>query len=177
LKLKDLKKDKKILIVGICAAGKSTLARKLSSELNLPVIHLDQHFWNPGWVVSDEAKWVETIKNLTQKPKWIMEGNYSSTFDIRFPEADTIIVLDFNRYLAMYRAIKRLIKFRGKTRPDMTEGCQERFDLEFMKFVWNFPRDHMPRTDEAIRQFGAGKKIYRFNKPKELQNFLRDNLP
>ena len=43
---------KRILIIGCCGAGKTTLANVLSKRLNLPVVHLDRLWWNPGWIES-----------------------------------------------------------------------------------------------------------------------------
>lgn len=163
----------KILIIGICGAGKSTLANELNRKIGIPVIHLDQHFWKPGWVESEKRKWSEKVLELTSQSKWIMEGNYSSSFNLRFPEADTLIVLDYNPLLAMYRATKRIISFYGKTRPDLSSNCPERFNWEFYKFIWNFNKNHKPRTDEAIRKYGQHLKIYRFKNPRETSLFLQ----
>ncbi len=45
--------------------------------------------------------------------------------------ADTIIFLDIHRTICAYRAFKRVVQYRNKTRPDMGAGCKERFDLQF----------------------------------------------
>ena len=39
----------KILIIGCSGSGKSTLARQLKEKLGLPVVHLDQLWWQEGW--------------------------------------------------------------------------------------------------------------------------------
>jgi adenylate kinase family enzyme len=38
------------LVLGTGGAGKSRLSREMAEILNLPIIHLDRHYWNPGWV-------------------------------------------------------------------------------------------------------------------------------
>ena len=40
---------KKIMIIGCCGSGKTTLAKKLSNKLNLPLIHLDKLNWRDNW--------------------------------------------------------------------------------------------------------------------------------
>ena len=88
-------KSKRILVIGSSGAGKSTLSKKLNSLLSLPVIHLDVHYHNPNWQEPTKEEWEIILKKLVRKPKWIMDGNYSDSFDIRIPRADTIIYLDY----------------------------------------------------------------------------------
>ena len=40
---------KKIVIPGNSGAGKTTLALQLQQKLNLPLYHLEQLWWLPGW--------------------------------------------------------------------------------------------------------------------------------
>ena len=124
---------KRIVIIGSGGAGKSTFARQLSEKLNIEVYHLDAILWKPNWVGTprDEQKRIQY--KLVEKESWIIDGNYGGTLDIRLNTADTIILLDIHRVICLYRAIKRTFQYRNKTRPDMAEGCEERFDLEFLK--------------------------------------------
>ena len=43
--MKPTNNMKKIVIVGCAGCGKSTLAKLLGSNLNLPVFHLDTIYW------------------------------------------------------------------------------------------------------------------------------------
>src|SRR3989339_414040 len=94
---------KKILIIGSCGSGKSTFAKALSKKLNLPLIGLDQCYWKHGWVRPEREEWRKRVSELVKGENWIMEGNYQSTFDIRFPASDTIIVLNINRFICFWR--------------------------------------------------------------------------
>ncbi len=86
----------KVLVLGCPGAGKSTFSVHLSQVLNLPVIHLDQLFWNPGWVQTDQAQFRNQVQSEVAKAKWVMDGNYSRSFDLRLSHADLIVVLDRN---------------------------------------------------------------------------------
>jgi len=163
---------RKVFIIGICGAGKSTLARQLSQKIEFPVIHLDQYYWKSGWVTQEKKDFENKVKELSKQESWIMDGNYSSTFNIRFAQADTLIVLDYSRYMAIFRSTKRIISYYGKSRPDMSSNCPERFDLDFYKYMWKFNKQHKPRTDQAIKDYGSNLNIYRFKQPKEAQAFL-----
>lgn len=131
----------RIVIVGPPGSGKSTLGKTLSDKLDIPVTHLDSLFFKAGWVEIEKKELVEKVTHLiSTNEKWIIEGNYSSTFPIRLQHCDQVIFLDYPRSLYLFRAIKRSFKYYGRTRPDMAEGCFERFDFSFFKYVWNFPK-------------------------------------
>ncbi|NEY74216.1 DNA topology modulation protein, partial [Bacillus mesophilus] len=119
---------KKVVLIGSGGSGKSTLARQLGEKLKINVYHLDALFWKPNWVgvLKDEQRKVQN--DLVNKEEWIIDGNYGGTMDIRLNAADTIILLDINRTICVYRAFKRMMQYRNKTRPDMGEGCEERID-------------------------------------------------
>src|SRR4051795_3108849 len=122
---------KKIVLIGSGGSGKSTLARKLGEKLKINVLHLDSLFWKPGWVETPREEWIDTQQYFLKKECWIMDGNYGGTMDIRLNAADTIIFLDIPRTICVFRAFKRMLQYRNKTRPDMGEGCEERFNYEF----------------------------------------------
>ncbi len=47
----------RVAVVGSGGAGKSTFARDLGRRTGIPVIHLDQHHWKPGWVETPPEDW------------------------------------------------------------------------------------------------------------------------
>lgn len=98
---------KRIAIIGSPGAGKSTLAWQLGEILGLPVFHLDRLFWKPGWIPSPKSLWIAMQSTLVTRDSWIIDGNYGSTLHIRVEAADTIIFLDFPRYICLGQAVKR----------------------------------------------------------------------
>lgn len=42
--------DHRVLDDGMMGSGKSTFVHALAARTGLPVIHLDVHYWKPGWV-------------------------------------------------------------------------------------------------------------------------------
>ncbi len=131
----------RIIIIGCGGAGKSTLARQLGEKLELPVVHLDRLFWRPGWVQVSQEEFDDLLRVELEKEKWIMDGNFNRTIPRRVERCDTIIYLDFNRFTCLWGVMKRLLTNIGKVRPDMGEGCPEKIDFEFLKWIWNFNRD------------------------------------
>ena len=162
----------RVLVIGICGAGKSTLAVELGRRLGLPVFHLDREYWRPGWEPTPEDEWLPHVAALVEGERWVIDGNYSSSQHLRFPAADTIVDLDFPRRIALPRVIRRVVQGYGRVRWDLGEGCPERFDWEFLRFVWDFPRFQRPPTEEALRTHAAGKHVIRLTRPREVRRFL-----
>lgn len=162
----------RIAIIGCCGAGKSTLARQLSRILGHPAVHLDAHYWRADWVECPDAEWRQTVAQLSQEPAWIMDGNYSGTFDIRFPLADTIIFLDFQRWRCLLQVLQRIWRYHGRVRPDMSAGCPERFDWEFLRYVWNFPQHNRPKILQALARYAEDKQVITLRNPSDTRRFL-----
>lgn len=163
---------KRIMILGCCGAGKSTFAKKLGKLTNLEVIHLDQHYWKPNWTESDPDEWTKVVQTLAQKPAWIMDGNYGGTIDLRIPRADTIIYLDYSTTKCLWRITKRIIKYKGQQRPDMSVGCNERFDLEFYHYVATFNLIRRKSLLKKLEKIQDQKNILIFKNDQETEKYL-----
>lgn len=162
----------RVAVVGSGGAGKTTFALACSEATGLPVVHLDKHFWHPGWIESDPEDWRERQADLLIGGEWIADGNYGNTLDLRLSLADTIIWLDFSRYVCLLGAVRRTLFNLG--RPMQAVGCPERFDREFLKWVWEFPRQSRPKLLEAIERHGIGAEVLRFQSRRETKAFLRN---
>ncbi|WP_078379850.1 DNA topology modulation protein [Sutcliffiella halmapala] len=162
----------RIAIIGSGGSGKSTMARKLGKLLHIEVLHLDALFWKEGWVGTSKAEQREVQQELIQKEKWIFDGNYGGTMDLRLKKADTIIFLDMPRSTCLYRVLKRRYQYRNKTRPDMGEGCEEKLDLEFLKWVWEYPVTKKPGILEKLKVLSEEKRVIVLHSRKEVEQFL-----
>ncbi len=164
---------RKIVLIGSGGAGKSTLARQLGEELKIDVYHLDALFWKPNWVSVPKDDQRKIQNKLVEKEEWIIDGNYGGTMEIRLNAADTIIFLDIQRTICVYRAFKRILQYRNKTRPDMGEGCKERFDLNFLKWIWNYPKTKRPEILKKLNQISKDQRVIILKSPKEVKQFLK----
>ena len=163
---------KRIALIGSGGSGKSTLARKLGTKLNIEVYHLDALLWKPNWQPTTKEEHRKVQVELVKKEEWIIDGNYNGTMDIRLNAADTVIFLDFNRVLCTYRTLKRTIQYRDRRRPDVAEGVKERFDLTFIKWIWNYPKMIRPLVLKRLEKLPKDKTIIILKSPKEAQHFL-----
>src|SRR5688572_4420067 len=72
-----LRIGRRVVVTGMAGAGKSTFARQLSAKTGLPAIHLDVHFWKPGWVEPSDKEWRDVQSTLLAGEEWI--ANRKST--------------------------------------------------------------------------------------------------
>ncbi len=113
---------RRIVVTGLAGSGKSTFARSLGARTGLPIVHLDLHFWRPGWVVPTDAEWRETQRRALAGDAWIADGNYHETLGLRLERADTVVVLDLPWPVCVGRALRRGLVPSGVEMPD---GCDD----------------------------------------------------
>ncbi|HEY5560668.1 MAG TPA: DNA topology modulation protein [Clostridiaceae bacterium] len=164
----------KIAVIGCGGAGKSTFSRSLGKILNIPVYHLDKLNWKPGWVPTPKDEWDELVGNLVSKEEWIIDGNYGRTLDIRLENADMIIFLNLPMYLCIYRIVKRRLMYQGKSRPDMNEGCLEKLDIDFIRWVWGYNKNQKPKILDKLKKYSDEKNVIILNNLPEVDKFIDD---
>jgi adenylate kinase family enzyme len=163
----------RVAIIGPGGAGKSWLARELGRRADLPVIHLDVLFWQPGWVEPDRDEWEVLNRELVRGARWILDGNYGGTMEIRLAAADTIVFLDPPPLLAVWRVIRRR---RAGPRPDLAPYLDERVGardfLAFVGYIWRYRRTRRPVVEARISRYGAGKRVYVLRSRRDVREFL-----
>jgi hypothetical protein len=113
---------RRIVVIGMAGSGKSTFSRALSEKTGLPVIHLDVHFWKPGWVEPSESDWRKRQRDLLADDAWIVDGNDNKTLDLRLDRAETVVFLDTPWWICAGRAFGRGLR---KPIGAMPEGCND----------------------------------------------------
>ena len=167
----------RIAILGSAGAGKSTMAIKLNELTGIPVIHLDRMHWNPGWVATPKDEFDSNVFKVAAEDRWIIDGNYLRTLDLRIKQADTIIFIDFSRLFCIYRVLKRWIGNYGKARYDVGEGCPDKIDWQFIKWIWGYPRHS--RKIILDKMLKSGKNTYHLKSRKDVACFInkvRDSM-
>jgi adenylate kinase family enzyme len=139
--------------------------------LNLQTIHLDAHFWKPGWIATAQPEWREIVSSLIDEPSWVMDGTYESTLDLRIPAADTVIVLEIPRWACLWRVLKRKATLDDRRRPDAPGG--QKLDRAFLSYIWRYPAVTQLFVLDCIRKYGPDKTLIQLESSNEIQSFLR----
>ena len=102
------------LLLGHSGAGKTTLATELGELLKLPVVHLDKLSWRPGWQELDRATFSERTCAAAAGERWIIDGNYTGTLDLRLPRAQAVVWLDYPLWRCLWGVGRRIATWRGR---------------------------------------------------------------
>jgi adenylate kinase family enzyme len=166
---------RRILVDGMAGSGKSTFSRVLSSTIGLPVIHLDVHYWKPGWVKPSDDEWRAKQRRLLAGDAWIMDGNDLATLELRLARADTVILLETAWWTCAVRAF-----MRGLSKPvgEMPEGCEDsawRRLRDEWRLVGVILRNRASEAEQAraiVAEHGRHAAVYALSSKREARAFL-----
>jgi adenylate kinase family enzyme len=168
----------RVAILGSAGAGKSVFARSISRRTGLPVVHLDLLFWRDGWTPAPAEEGRRDLAAAIRGDRWILDGNFlageTDDDDARFARADTVIFLDLSRARCLRHVFKRLLRDRGRLRPDLPEGCTETFGLTLLRWIWSYPKADRPRVLRILARLEErGADVYHLRSPSDVRRFTR----
>jgi adenylate kinase family enzyme len=165
---------RRVLVVGSGGAGKSIFATRLGERTGLPVIHLDALYWRSGWKQTPQEEWAGVVDALVARDAWVMDGNYGGTLDARLAACDTVVFLDLPRRVCLWRVLRRWLRHRGRTRPDMAPGCEERLSLEFLRWIWQYRARRRPAMLDKLAALRPGRRAVVLRTADQVESFLRE---
>ena len=165
---------RRVIVTGLAGSGKSTLSLALGAKTGLPVIHLDLHFWKPGWVAPSEAEWREKQRAVLAGDAWIADGNYHETLDYRLELADSVVFLDLPWWRCSGRAFLRGFRMPG----ELPEGCSYsrwsrlRDEWRLAVRIWRENRSQPELEREIISQHGQHVALHVLSSKQAVREFL-----
>lgn len=157
----------KVIIIGCPGAGKSTFARKLSEKNDLPLYYLDMLWHKSDKTTVEREAFDERLIEILSKDKWIIDGNYARTLEMRIKLCDTVFLLDFPTELCLTGAQSRI----GKPREDMP-WIETEFDEEFKQWIIDFPDNELPGIYTLLDKYKNEKSIFVFYSRDEIDDYL-----
>ncbi len=150
-----LRTAKRVLVIGCSGSGKSTLARQMAGRLGLPYVSMDREiYWLPGWQARPRAEARARLLDVVAQDRWVLDGTSPGTLPLRLPRTHLVLWLRPPRWVSLYGVISRWLRYRGRSRPEMADGCPEKIDREFLTYVWNFEKTESPEIEENLAAFG-----------------------
>lgn len=165
---------RRVIVTGLAGSGKSTLSLALGAMTGLPVIHLDLHFWKPGWVAPSEPEWRAKQRDVLAGAAWIADGNYAETLDLRLELADTIVVLDLPWWQCSGRALRRGLEMPGELPPgcEYTRWQRLRDEWRLAGRIWRKHHSDPSLEREAIARHGTHLTVHVLRSERAVREFL-----
>ena len=154
----------KVIVIGCPGAGKSTFSRKLHIATKIDLYHLDSIYWNSDCIHISREELIEKQKEILKSNRYIIDGNFKNTLELRIKEADVVFLFDLPTEICIEGARKR----KGN-RPEMP--CQLPSNNELIDFIKNFNKDVMPKIQLLINKYN--KNVIVFHSHKEADDYIR----
>lgn len=145
---------RRILILGSPGSGKSTFARALEARTGLPVVHLDNVWWRADGTHISRPEFDRALAGLLAGERWIIEGDYSRTYEVRLRACDTAIFLDYDEKTCLAGITARL----GQPRPD-NPWTETSLDPELVAQVQSYRRDNRPAVLSLLQKYPEKQSI------------------
>lgn len=155
------------IIIGNSGAGKSTFARALRDVTGLPLHYLDRLWHRPDKTTVTREEFDLRLGELLAGERWIIDGNYRRTLELRLEACDTVFFLDYPLEVCLAGVEAR----RNTVREDMP-WIETQEDPEFTAWIRDFARRDLPEIEALLDRYRAGREILRFQSREEGQKYL-----
>jgi adenylate kinase family enzyme len=169
---------RRIAVIGVSGNGKTTFARRLAAQLDVPYTELDALCHLPGWVeASDEELRGAVVRAMGASDGWVLDGSYERKIgNVVFDRADTVVWLDQPLPLVLWRLVRRAL-WDIVTKRELFNGNRQTWRYAF------FIRDSL--VSYAIKQYFRRRRVYpakfaampnlelvRLRSPREVEDWL-----
>ena len=159
---------KKIIVIGCPGSGQTTFAEKLRDKSRLPLFYLDAIWHKPDRTHISREEFDQRIQEIFATDKWIIDGNYNRTVEMRLKECDTCMLFDLPTEVCIQGATERI----GKGRYDLP-WIEKELAPEFEGFIKEFSEKSLPKIYDLIEKYRAEKEVIIFKTRQETDEYLK----
>ena len=157
---------KKVIVIGCPGSGKSTFSRALHKLTDIPLYHLDLLKWNSDKTTVSKETFLERLQKVLMLDRWIIDGNYGSSIELRMKVCDTVFFLDY----PVEVCIDGIKQRQGKPRSDMP-WIETEDDEDFLEFIKNYNAQSRPKVLELLEKYNE-KNIIVFNSREDADKYI-----
>lgn len=165
----------RVALIGNAGGGKTTLARLLGDALNLPVHHVDNIQYQPGWRRTPLDECDLKLDELASSQRWVIDGFGSrAVMERRLRAADTVIFVDFPLRVHYLWACRRQWRSRLRQRAELPDNCPEftlKYTWKLAKVMWQVHRDYRPWFLALIDSLPSEVRVLHIRSPGEWKAF------
>jgi adenylate kinase family enzyme len=171
----------RVNVIGSSGSGKSMFARRLAALLASPYVELDALYWLPGWREPADAEFFATISAAISGERWVLDGKYTRSIDVKWARVQTVIWLDYGFGVTLRRLLARSLR-RGSSAQEIWPNTGNRESLWRMfgresVLLWLVKsyRPHRARFEAYLREPRlAHIRFVRLRSPRAAERFLRE---
>ena len=161
----------RVTIVGCGGSGKSYVARELGRLLDLPVIHMDAVYFDDQWNPLPIERFEAVQRELIAAPRWVIDGNYNSTVQVRLEAADSVVFMDLPTRVCLWGILSRQLR-HGRGQNDQN-GVYNRITGDVLRYVLGYRRKMRPKVLAKIDRHASGARLIMLTSRRQTRRFLR----
>lgn len=148
---------RRVVVLGRGGSGKSTLSRRLGAVTGLPVVELDDLYWDESSNPLTHAEWSDRQMEVACQEAWIMDGDLGphDVLAPRLARADTVVIVDTPLAVCVWRAMRR-----GRQR------------IDFWAWVLRWGSTYRPQILAAVDRHAADAELVTLSRAREVERFL-----
>lgn len=166
----------KISIRGVSCSGKTTLAKRLSKELNIEHIELDECYWLPNWQNRELNEFLQVVEKKLKAESWVMDGNYSKVYKGLKVDYDYQVWLDYSFTKIFYRYCKRTfdrVVFKRRVCNGNIENYKSLFSADSL-LLWILKTYWKRKSELKILQANGDKKLIVIKKEDDIVRMIEN---